>query len=537
MRKEEKSNEGNVFDEALKQLVWAKFAYIFSDARKLSATGFAPFSYNHLGLEHHPEGLSLGSIFACLLRILRSEDSDSQVGMSTGNFYKDRQDPGLLQAVEFAIEVSLKDKGDPVELCRIDSKPYEVMVDTHQHVGSHKTSLCTKFGMHHTQVLVDHLIRSEEEKRRREAEAKKLRGRPPNGLTKLYYHYVQPFLPSQGTEEEIEEDKQVDSITDEELVNVLQKELAPDSFLATSLEDKFKYRHINDAHQDLECVYNIAACTEEKCIKVTFRGTVNLHNWIVNFQNDFVSRPNPITEHFEGKEEGVMLHEGWSAYLLRKRLDNQRSKYDEIADVVCELGSKEIGPGEFKLMVVGHSLGGALASIFGFYASADSRFTGGESRPPVDVYTFAAPWCGGMSYFRAFRHQEVTRRIRLVRFSHQHDIVPNSFWNMAYHPSGTCYLHTGVGVTLMHQHGHPPKIEYNHNYNSFWAMMWMRIRCWSLLKLIFFKIDYHVLPGLLMAMNEAIRVMKEQQMTFPTLQDLYNQHVYHTFPGEKEKAS
>jgi hypothetical protein len=66
-------------------------------------------------------------------------------------------------------------------------------------------------------------------------------------------------------------------------------------------------------------------------------------------------------------------------------------------------------------------MGGALATIFGFYASADSRFAG-DGMPPVDVFTFAAPWVGGLVFFEAFRHQELSRKIRHVRFAHGRDI-------------------------------------------------------------------------------------------------------------------
>jgi hypothetical protein len=71
-------------------------------------------------------------------------------------------------------------------------------------------------------------------------------------------------------------------------------------------------------------------------------------------------------------------------------------------------------------------MGGSLATIFGFYASADSRFTGDDSRPPVDVFTFAAPWVGGMLFFEAFRHQELSRKIRLVRFANGRDFGEKS---------------------------------------------------------------------------------------------------------------
>ena len=97
-----------------------------------------------------------------------------------------------------------------------------------------------------------------------------------------------------------------------------------------------------------ECVYSISANKEEKTVTVAFRGTVNLENWVVNLKQKQVKRPNPIVEPYDGKEDYVLLHEGFSGYLLRPRQDNQMTKCDEIISGVIQFGNREIGRGDYR---------------------------------------------------------------------------------------------------------------------------------------------------------------------------------------------
>jgi hypothetical protein len=97
-----------------------------------------------------------------------------------------------------------------------------------------------------------------------------------------------------------------------------------------------------------ECVYSISSNKEDKIVTIAFRGTVNLSNWIANFASKQVRRHNPIEESYDGKEDYVLLHEGFSSYLLRRRLDNQLTKFDEIISDVIAVGNKEIGRGNYR---------------------------------------------------------------------------------------------------------------------------------------------------------------------------------------------
>lgn len=62
------------------------------------------------------------------------------------------------------------------------------------------------------------------------------------------------------------------------------------------------------------------------------------------------------------------MSSGFYQYLFRVRKDTCTTKYDEITNMACEYGKERIGE-KFHLVVTGHSLGGALSTVFSFYAS------------------------------------------------------------------------------------------------------------------------------------------------------------------------
>jgi putative lipase involved disintegration of autophagic bodies len=46
---------------------------------------------------------------------------------------------------------------------------------------------------------------------------------------------------------------------------------------------------------------------------------------------------------------------------------------EEIFDKVDQIGREMAPDGQYKLCITGHSLGGALATLFGFYVAAKPR--------------------------------------------------------------------------------------------------------------------------------------------------------------------
>jgi len=217
----------------------------------------------------------------------------------------------------------------------------------------------------------------------------------------------------------------------------------------TGLFDDVKIVWTNDRKNTAELVYTIVANKTRKTIVVIFRGSVTTKDWKENLDISTTLQPNPIQEDYDEKTETVQLRKGFWRFLLTARADNGRSKYDEIADKVDEYG-KELGE-DFDLRITGHSLGGALASLFAFYASTDPRF---NQRGPVRACTFASPIVGKVSFAKAFKHQEDAGKLEYTRFVMAKDQIPNMrFFDKE-------YAHTGHRVELSADAAIAPAVSY-----------------------------------------------------------------------------
>lgn len=75
---------------------------------------------------------------------------------------------------------------------------------------------------------------------------------------------------------------------------------------------------------------------------------------------------------------------------------------------------------DYRLYVTGHSLGGALATLFAFEAAAsvDPRIP-----KPITCVTIASPKVGGLSFRRAFQALERQGVMRCLRVANYKDVV------------------------------------------------------------------------------------------------------------------
>lgn len=109
----------------------------------------------------------------------------------------------------------------------------------------------------------------------------------------------------------------------------------------------------------------------------------------MNMKLAMTEHPNPISEDYHGRHSTFGLHKGFSQYMLRRRRDDDMTKIEEILSRVKVIG-KELSPGgNYSVSICGHSLGGALAIILGFFAASTGYFC-----QAVRVFTFAAPRVG-----------------------------------------------------------------------------------------------------------------------------------------------
>ena len=110
------------------------------------------------------------------------------------------------------------------------------------------------------------------------------------------------------------------------------------------------------------------------------------------------------------------------------------------------------------------SMGGALACIFGLYASVDDRFAQKLGGNPVRVFTFAAPLSGRISFAKAFQRQERVGLLQHLRVSCDTDAV-----TLIHYQSDFSFAHTGIALSLL-DNKRIPVVKYVQDVN--WWQTW-----------------------------------------------------------------
>lgn len=193
---------------------------------------------------------------------------------------------------------------------------------------------------------------------------------------------------------------------------------------------------LNDWYPLKDCTYGISVDKERKRVLLVFRGAITRADWGHAGKMDLKKVANPIQG--DGLSKDIKVHNGFYRFLFRKRKDTGTRKYDEIANILHHYGSK-FGD-DYSLVVTGYSLGGALSTIFSFYASTDEKFT---KIGPIQLYTFGCPYVGGLAFYESFRHQERRGKLQLVRFFNKRDGVAH----LPVSWTGD-YQHVGISVRL-----------------------------------------------------------------------------------------
>jgi hypothetical protein len=127
-----------------------------------------------------------------------------------------------------------------------------------------------------------------------------------------------------------------------------------------------------------------------------------------------VQAPDPQSTDSNGT---VGIHQGFNEYLFGAK-GSKPSKFTEVMNHVEQLLADNPSRKKYNLYVTGHSLGGALATLFGFYAAAS------PSVPlPVTVVSVASPRVGNIAFARSFAEMESQGKIRHLRIANHKDPV------------------------------------------------------------------------------------------------------------------
>ena len=154
----------------------------------------------------------------------------------------------------------------------------------------------------------------------------------------------------------------------------------------------------------------IATCKANREVFVVWRGTNEKKDWISNFK---VSQRK--FQGFPGK-----VHHGFFDAIPFSHVDDMISPY--------------LVGGNYKLINIGHSLGGALATLYSYHAKINFN----HKTYKVDAVTFGAPKVGNKAFV-----EEYNKIVKCTRFVHGHDIVAHLPWLF-----GLFYKHVGECVFI-----------------------------------------------------------------------------------------
>ncbi|VEU39308.1 unnamed protein product [Pseudo-nitzschia multistriata] len=125
-------------------------------------------------------------------------------------------------------------------------------------------------------------------------------------------------------------------------------------------------------------------------------------------QDDQMDDKQSKAKGYLNKEIPILVHQGFLNYLFRKPNDKADDccKYESIKnDAKILLEDKEFNPRKTEKMVVaGHSLGGALATLASFFLACDKDIedANANEKAVIQCITFAAPMVGNIGFQRAF---------------------------------------------------------------------------------------------------------------------------------------
>jgi len=214
------------------------------------------------------------------------------------------------------------------------------------------------------------------------------------------------------------------------------------------IENRMLYKIADDASATkASYVHAIAINYDRKRVEVIFRGTSRPGEWKTNLNVRRRTIDNPI-ELMKESLPHIHLHSGFASAIVGDP-ENTTPTYEIILKFV-----KDIIPDGYQLYVTGHSLGGATATIFAFFAATDDDIT---NSGPVQLYSFASPRVGKRSFRQAFQFLEERGKLRHARIHNMHDKVTHMPWIPWYFPRSQ-FKH--VGMQMRFDETTPPDIDY-----------------------------------------------------------------------------
>lgn len=170
----------------------------------------------------------------------------------------------------------------------------------------------------------------------------------------------------------------------------------------------------------------------------------------------------------------INVHTGFYEYLFQKD-DQGILRLEHILSDAKKLLKQNP---DYRLFCTGHSLGGALATMCGYYAALDTDIV---KNGPVAIYSIASPRVGNSDFRQSFQLLERLKRLQHVRITNREDIVthipfvaleqitlsPTSVLSQSANGAVNLYKHCGLHLELKassDEHSNNPKQLFTMTY-------------------------------------------------------------------------
>lgn len=271
---------------------------------------------------------------------------------------------------------------------------------------------------------------------------------------------------------------------------------------------------IDDEYSEEELVYGICVDTARRRIIVIFRGCTTRNDWKVSAESFLTECPNPVVvinstnditpqqRHYHRQPKTIAIHSGFYRYLFDDRYSSDqnrhKNKFQTIIDKLHNL-LLDSYPG-YSIYVTGHSLGGALATVFAFEAAAASCQYNILNLGPITCFPIASPMVGNLAFETAFKELEYQGQLRCLRITNHFDIftqLPDrtpfmyffAYWfGFFYYLTGSClwflccqhrvYRHVGMDLHL-YSPEKPRNYKIKHSQGSSNYYVWRVFQDWK----------------------------------------------------------
>ena len=199
----------------------------------------------------------------------------------------------------------------------------------------------------------------------------------------------------------------------------------------------FNDQHNKGYREQTQMVYGISVDKIERRVNVIFRGSRTPADWAANKQFNGIAVQNPVKflDEFANDSslpDSVCIHQGFWEYLNQQSSGDGMDIFDHLRPILKK------NPG-FSLFVTGHSLGGALASLFALRCACLE-----DIPKPVRCITHAQPLVGDFRLLQSVRKFEESNNLILLRTRNCEDGVPAV---PAFSP-GPKFTYTHIGMEL-----------------------------------------------------------------------------------------